>query len=544
MKRIFSILFALALVLGFSLVMAVPALAVGPVHNVTKNTYYGTIQAAIDDANPGDIIMAAAATYHETVTLKSTTASGISIIGEDKDTTFITGGVCFAADYSGLKVQNFTITGNGYLGTETYEATVSCKWPTYYAVTNLEFSNCIFDGEGYNDGKHGRCGVLIKRLGGVVKFENNEFKNYRGWATLDVNDGSGAGFLTVTSYTFNNNNVHDNWGSCGLRGNPADRTNTVTVTGNTLGNNGNSAQYAWAALEINEADDVTVSNNTITNTHPGSWGEGEALQFWHITPTCLTVTCNNIVDNYAGIYFPGDSYGSDLSGVHINHNNIYGNTQFGVWADPGNTGTADAENNWWGDDSGPYNSSSNPTGTGNPVSNNVDFDPWNRHAVDTKTGLGPASFSSSKGNVVSLTAVTPPATSPVTLPYGMFSFQVCCINPGDTVTVTVTLPGPVPVGTRWWKYQGGSWYSLPIGGDGTSVITVTLKDETPTEPGLGDEDSTEGLILDPGGPGPGPVGWETYPISKVRVLLPWIALLAAMMVGVSVLVLRRRRAQS
>jgi len=41
-----------------------------------------------------------------------------------------------------------------------------------------------------------------------------------------------------------------------------------------------------------------------------------------------------------------------------------------------------------------------------------------------------------------------------------------------------------------------------------------------------------------------PVGWETYPVNKVRVLLPWIALLAAIIVGASLLVLRHRRAQS
>jgi hypothetical protein len=40
------------------------------------------------------------------------------------------------------------------------------------------------------------------------------------------------------------------------------------------------------------------------------------------------------------------------------------------------------------------------------------------------------------------------------------------------------------------------------------------------------------------------VGWETYPIDKVRVLLPWIALLAAIMVGASLLVLRHRRAHN
>ena len=39
------------------------------------------------------------------------------------------------------------------------------------------------------------------------------------------------------------------------------------------------------------------------------------------------------------------------------------------------------------------------------------------------------------------------------------------------------------------------------------------------------------------------VGWATYPISGVRVLLPWIALGAAIAAGASLLVLRRRRAE-
>ena len=48
------------------------------------------------------------------------------------------------------------------------------------------------------------------------------------------------------------------------------------------------------------------------------------------------------------------------------------------------------------------------------------------------------------------------------------------------------------------------------------------------------------VTVDPYGPS-GPVGWETQPINKVRVLLPWIALVAAIAGGVSLLVLRRRR---
>jgi len=41
----------------------------------------------------------------------------------------------------------------------------------------------------------------------------------------------------------------------------------------------------------------------------------------------------------------------------------------------------------------------------------------------------------------------------------------------------------------------------------------------------------------------GAVGWETYPINKMRVLLPWIALLSAVVTGAGLVVLRRRAAR-
>ena len=162
--------------------------------------------------------------------------------------------------------------------------------------------------------------------------------------------------------------------------------------------------------------------------------------------------------------------------------------------------------------------------------------------VATRTDTGTACFAANDGCIRHLAAVPTPPDPPAELPHGMFSFNVSCIDPGATVTLNVTLPSDVPVGTKWWKYQNGSWYSLPIGSDdGDELITVTLIDKTATLPGLGDEDPTGGSIMDDGGPGyPGAVGWETYPTSKVRVMLPWIALLIAIIAGTSLLVLRHR----
>jgi hypothetical protein len=173
--------------------------------------------------------------------------------------------------------------------------------------------------------------------------------------------------------------------------------------------------------------------------------------------------------------------------------------------------------------------------------------------TNTQTGTGTASFSTNAGVIEGLTPVAegtlPTAGKPnLVFPHGFFSFNITGLTLGQTVTVTITLPSAVPVGTQYWKYgptvanPTPHWYQVPMGdNDGDNVIMITLQDG-----GLGDDDlNANGVIVDQGAPGnPGAVGWETYPISKVRVLLPWIALGAAILAGASLLVLRRRRAQS
>jgi len=161
-----------------------------------------------------------------------------------------------------------------------------------------------------------------------------------------------------------------------------------------------------------------------------------------------------------------------------------------------------------------------------------------KECVLTVTGTGTAYFTPNHGTIEDLTAVATPSAPPVVLPHGMFSFKVTGLTPGQPVSITIELPEPAPVGTEWWKYHAGSWYSLPIGDDdGDKIITITLTDGVFP----GDTDGIAGQITDPGGPGnPGSVGWETYPVNKVRVLLPWIALLAFIMAGASLLVLRWR----
>jgi parallel beta-helix repeat protein len=307
-----------------------------------------------------------------------------------------------------------------------------------------------------------------------------------------------------------------------------------TISDNTL------AGAAFGGIMSYCFGDFVISGNTITGTD-------RPLEFWQAGNGDITITGNTI----SSTNFDAINAGS-YSSMSISCNNL--ECLAGGWGVNNRMTTIiDARDNWWGDASGPSGGATDPStfvtasGSGEVVGSSpyVRFDPWLGYAVTTarstptSTG-GTAYFTPSQGGVSGLTDVPTPPSPPVTLPYGMFNFTICCIPSGGSTTLTITLPGPVPAGTRWYKYIGGSWYSLPIGGAGTSVITVTLQDGAFPD----DEDSVPGQITDQGGPGHGAVGWETHPTDKVRVLVPWIALFAAFAAGVSLLVIRRRRTQT
>ena len=178
------------------------------------------------------------------------------------------------------------------------------------------------------------------------------------------------------------------------------------------------------------------------------------------------------------------------------------------------------------------------------------FEEWGeQQCAATSTGTGTACFSSSAGNMTTVSTVSegslPTAGKPnLAFPHGFFSFNITGLTPGQNVTVNITLPsGPTP--TQYWKYhpntQGG-WVQIPMTVVSPNVITITLVDG-----GLGDDDGTAlGTIVDQGGPGSpgGGVGWETYPVNRVRVLLPWIALAVVLAAGTGWYIRRRRTAHS
>jgi hypothetical protein len=64
----------------------------------------------------------------------------------------------------------------------------------------------------------------------------------------------------------------------------------------------------------------------------------------------------------------------------LNYNNIYDNSDYGVLNED-STLTIDAQYNWWGDASGPFDPFDNPEGQGDRVSRWVDYAPWRNFPV-------------------------------------------------------------------------------------------------------------------------------------------------------------------
>jgi len=95
---------------------------------------------------------------------------------------------------------------------------------------------------------------------------------------------------------------------------------------------------------------------------PGDWGKIYIVD----NGTCLLDKCT--------VRFSNDGItASSSQEVSVINSNLTDNTRaITYWAGP----IVNATGNWWGDLTGPYNATSNPTGLGNPVSDYVDFSSW------------------------------------------------------------------------------------------------------------------------------------------------------------------------
>jgi parallel beta-helix repeat protein len=466
-----------------------------------------TIQQAIDAASSGDTVYVRAGTYYEHATIDKS----LILQGENTDTTIIDGsgdGIVIYVEADHVTIDGLTVV-NGTNG-------IRVRQSEAVVITNNRFSQHYEVAVGLSDSSNVTLGsnkIHDSQFGASTSNVSNTLI-----ADNEVYHNDLAGIYTSNSYelVIAGNEVHDHsgleggirvsWGSDG-----------VTVERNSVYANRRGIALA------NDAANSIVRDNIVWENDEGIYGStscrDNAIYHNDLVDNTVQAWTGNSRNTWDDGYPSGGNYWSDYAGV----DNFSGAGQ----NVPGGDGMGDTPYTFSGDqDNYPL------------------MEARRIKTVTTATGTGDACLTTSDGTIENLQAVPAPTPQPhgIQFPHGMFTFEITGLTPGQSVTLTVEFPDPIPTRWVWWKHHNSTWSRIPITRTADPrVIEFMLTDGVYP----GDEDSIAGQITDQGGPGsPGSVGWETYSIGKARVLLPWIALGAVIVAGGSAFVLRRRRAQS
>jgi parallel beta-helix repeat protein len=194
-------------------------------------------------------------------------------------------------------------------------------------------------------------GILVEN--GSVEIENSTISLCQNGITIANGTGiiqnsmvaenqeSGITITGAGQVTLENNTIMANGNGILLTGKDA---SNVSVRWNKISANKDSG------IEINAVNHIGI---VITNNNVSSNEEG----FYISSPTSTYLTNNSISYNDVGVLYANGSHTAI-------YNDIY-NNEMGMNVEL--NATVDAEHNYWGDPSGPYNPSLNPYGKGNPV---------------------------------------------------------------------------------------------------------------------------------------------------------------------------------
>jgi len=309
-----------------------------PFRNNNKQLYYNSLIGAVNDADPGDEIEineGEFATSNQIVIDKN-----IKIKGNGKGTTTLT------------PSQNTGSSGDAR------------GWWLVNDGISLDLSDLTLDGEGFDVYQ----GIRHKGSGSI---DNVEFKyiihpGYAGTAvaafgTNDANvDISNCDFLQI-------GRVGVLYFGTGITS--SDFTNN-TYTGK---GDGDWLDYMLdiSAGAIVNVDNCDVSENTGIASSDGSTSAGIMATSYYGDGTVANITNCNIHDNSYGIAVGYDE--TDNSQVEAHYNIIQDNPEYGVYS---TSPTVQAQLNYWGAASGPHHATTNPSGTGDEVSDYVVFEPF------------------------------------------------------------------------------------------------------------------------------------------------------------------------
>jgi parallel beta-helix repeat protein len=297
-----------------------------------------TISQAIEAAYPGDTIMVHDGVYYENIVINKpltlTSASPAIIDGG-------AAGNCITVSANNIVVNGFEIR-NGYNGIigETDGST---------------FSNNII---------HDNLNILGYAGVGILLWGDNDNNIITG-NEIYSNDRQGIfiGYSDTSKLSTENVISHN------------------IVYNNGLYRYANGPDASAYGVQLWCADNNVVEYNEIYG-HDDWFPYGGTFDFAQGIYLCASfnniVRGNNLHDNNygVGVWAAGRT---PVGSNQIKYNNIVGNNGFGLRTF--DTVATDARFNWWGNSNGPTHSS-NPIGTGDAISNYIDYSPWLGNAFE------------------------------------------------------------------------------------------------------------------------------------------------------------------
>ena len=325
----------------------------------TSAAPFATIQTAVTAASDDDTIQVAAGTYNESITISNSITLNGAKMGMDTNSrtagdaneSSITGKITVSADI--VSINGFTLSNPS----GTYGTFISPNHNNVIITFNI--INLV--------GGTGQVkGVYIQHGSDDITIAHNLFSNISATTTKSAD------------------------AICVGDSNSTDPSNSILIQDNVFINITSLAKGAYGILVNNGAGTgAQILDNTFSNLS-GDWTHAIGLE----GPTKDSIVKGNIFSNLnasstdnAAIHFEDNQYGNT---VVVTNNRFNGNGFYGVLINPddlpGGTNSfsyiVNATNNWWENASGPKHLT-NPSGTGNAVSDNVAFFPWTGYVAPT-----------------------------------------------------------------------------------------------------------------------------------------------------------------
>ena len=315
-----------------------PGCVIGPQPD-PYSVVYCSIQDAIDDASPGDVINVAAGTYDESITLEG----GVQVLGAGADVTTIDGSTARSGQpayhvvvgANNAALDGFTVTGGNANGTGNYRR----GGGMYNSNSSPTVTDCIFEGNSADSG------------GGM--YNSNSSPTVTNCIFEGNSAGSGGGMSnyqsspTVTNCIFEGNSATTFGGGMYNHLNSSPMVTNCIFSGNSAGN---PPQIGSGGGMCN----VNSSSPTVTNCifwgNSAIWGlNGNGGGMYNDSNSAPTVTNCCLVNNsasakgggiYAGVSAPTITNNIIVSNTASEGGGLYANAAIpidynDVWNNPG-----------------------------------------------------------------------------------------------------------------------------------------------------------------------------------------------------------------